>query len=152
MTRPTLYVVAIVTVALDQLAKVAVLRVVPADQPGLVWGPYLSITVQHNPGAAFGLFQSATVYLSILAVVIIVLIVGYGTRLAGSNTLVTIGLALVLGGAGGNLIDRLRLGYVVDFIDLHFWPVFNVADIAITCGGALIIIGLLRLQRHGQSG
>jgi len=57
---------------------------------------------------------------------------------------------MALGGAAGNLIDRLRLGYVIDFIDLHFWPVFNVADIGITCGAILVVIALLLNARTKQ--
>ena len=127
MNRRLLYAVAIAVVVLDQLAKFAVLRLVLASHSTPVLGRYVSLTVQYNTGAAFGMFPSATLCLTILAAVIIVVLIAYGPR---------------LGGAAGNLVDRIRLGQVIDFIDVHFWPVFNVADIAITCGGVLILVAL----------
>jgi signal peptidase II len=60
-------------------------------------------------------------------------------------------LVLLLGGAIGNIVDRVRLGYVVDFIDFHFWPVFNVADIAVVCGAGLMVVALSRRPRGSAS-
>ncbi len=151
VNRRLLYAVAIAVVVLDQLAKFAVLRLVPSSHPIPVLGRYVSLTVQHNTGAAFGMFPSATLCLTILAGALIVLLIAYGPRLVASDRPMAVGLGLALGGAAGNLIDRIRLGQVIDFIDLHFWPVFNVADIAITCAGVLIIIALFRRRRPLES-
>ncbi len=149
MSRLLLYTVAVAVVALDQATKCLVVRLVPADRSWPVLGPYLSMTIRHNTGAAFGLFASATTGLTIVAIVTIVLIAVYGIGMARANRVMAVGLALALGGAAGNLLDRLRLGHVIDFIDLHFWPVFNIADIAITCAAVLIVVALAR--EHWQA-
>ncbi|MFL5733800.1 MAG: signal peptidase II [Chloroflexia bacterium] len=107
-----------------------------------------------NTGAAFGLFQGGTLALSIAAAAIIAVIVLSITRMGSGNPLLMLGLALVLGGAIGNLVDRVRLGYVVDFVEVtalradfsgtvYTFPVFNVADSAITVGVILIMAALL---------
>ena len=151
MSRLLVYVVAGGVVVLDQVAKWLVLRAMPAGESWPVLGPYLSITLRYNPGAAFSLFPSATTALAIIAILTIVLIATYGIRLARADGVISAGLALALGGAIGNLLDRLRLGHVVDFVDVHFWPVFNIADIAITGGAILIVIALVRRHRHGET-
>lgn len=151
MSRRTLYAIATGVVALDQLIKMAAVMLIEAGQSVPVAGRYLSLTIQHNTGAAFGMFPAASAALIVLAIGIIILIIVYGVRLAGANRWLLWGIGLALGGAVGNLIDRVCLGYVIDFIDVHFWPVFNVADIAITCGAILIIITLLYSQKHHKS-
>jgi len=111
------------------------------------------LTLVHNRGAAFGLLPDAAVFFIVVALVCIAAIAGafwrphLFTRLFGlrvTDSRVGMGLALILGGALGNLIDRLRHGYVIDFLDLRVWPVFNFADTAITCGGLLIVLVLVR--------
>ncbi len=149
MTRFVLYTVALTVLAADQITKFAAARLLPTGESRPLLGPYLSLTVQRNTGAAFGMFPAATIALIALAAIIIIFIAVWSPQIAQSNRLLAAGLAMVLGGAAGNLIDRLRLGYVFDFIDLHFWPVFNVADIGITCGAILVLIVLfLRTQAN----
>jgi len=96
------------------------------------------ITLVKNPGAAFGIFQGQTMFLVVVTIAIIFLLVGVYWKLARQNTILTIGLALQAGGAAGNLIDRIRFSYVVDFFDFRIWPVFNIADIAIVVGAIII--------------
>jgi len=154
VSRFLLYVVSLLVLAADQLAKLAAVRLLPPGESRPLLGAYLSLTVQHNTGAAFGIFPAATTALIVLGAIIIIFIALWGLQMAQSNRLLTAGLGMALGGAAGNLIDRLRLRYVVDFIDLHFWPVFNIADIAITCGTILVVIALFlrtRANRHGNS-
>jgi len=149
VTRFVLYTVALTVLAADQITKFAAARLLPTGESRPLLGPYLSLTVQRNTGAAFGMFPAATIALIALAAIIIIFIAVWSPQIAQSNRLLAAGLAMVLGGAAGNLIDRLRLGYVFDFIDLHFWPVFNVADIGITCGAILVLIVLfLRTQAN----
>jgi len=149
VTRFVLYTVALTVLAADQITKFAAARLLPTGESRPLLGPYLSLTVQRNTGAAFGMFPAATIALIALAAIIIIFIAVWSPQIAQSNRLLAAGLAMVLGGAAGNLIDRLRLGYVFDFIDLHFWPVFNVADIGITCGAILVLIALfLRTQAN----
>ena len=109
----------------------------------------------HNYGAAFGLMNAAdfpfkTVVLSIVATVALLALTVYASTLPVEQLLARVGLALIVGGAAGNLIDRLTAGYVVDFVDVywrnwHFWA-FNVADAAITVGVAFMILDLLDVR------
>jgi len=150
VSRFLLYAVGLLILAADQLTKLAAARLLPSGESRSLLGTYLSLTVQRNTGAAFGMFPAATTALIALAAVIIIFIAVWGSQMAQSNRLLAAGLGMVLGGAAGNLIDRLRLGCVVDFIDLHFWPVFNVADIGITCGAILVVIALFLRERANQ--
>jgi signal peptidase II len=113
--------------------------------------PVLDITRMHNVGAAFSFLASASgwqrwVFIG-LAVVVSLAIFVWLLRLRGGHSLLAAGLALVLGGAIGNVIDRIRLGYVVDFIHFHwdraYFPAFNVADSAITVGAACLLLDAL---------
>jgi signal peptidase II len=92
-----------------------------------------------NTGAAFGILRTRGILFALVAIVVSVGIVVYYRAVAASPVLVRTALALVLGGAIGNLVDRIRLGYVVDFVDLRWWPVFNVADSSIVIGVCLLI-------------
>ncbi len=150
MSRFLLYTVGLLALAADQLTKFAATSLLLAGESRPLLGPYLSLTVQRNTGAAFGMFPAATTALIALAAIIIIFIAVWGPQVAQSTRLLTVGLGMALGGAAGNLIDRLRLGYVLDFLDLHFWPVFNVADIGITCGAILVVIALFLRARTNQ--
>lgn len=133
---------------LDQISKLAIVARMNEGQSQPIGGPYLSLTVHHNPGAAFGLFATGTVGLAILAAVVTVILVLYGPWATRFSPWLSVALGLTLGGAAGNLVDRVRLGYVIDFIDVHFWPVFNVADIAISCGAIMLVLSVLRGRRR----
>jgi signal peptidase II len=100
-------------------------------------------TYATNTGGAFGLFANQTFLLALAAVVAITVLVLYLRYLPRESTLLNVGLGLDLGGAIGNLIDRVRLGKVTDFIDIGAWPVFNLADSAIVVGTFLITYYLL---------
>jgi signal peptidase II len=105
--------------------------------------PYFSITFVENTGTAFGFLQGNNRVLLVSAFVILVVLI-YGARgLSERGGLWgALGVALVLGGALGNLFDRIHYGQVIDFLDFHVWPVFNVADSAITVGTLSLMIGL----------
>lgn len=100
------------------------------------------ITYVRNYGAAFGILQSQTLLLIALSLAVFFIIWANREKLKDYAQVFQVGLGLALGGALGNLVDRIRLGYVVDFLDFQLWPVFNLADIAIVVGVGLIIIGL----------
>jgi signal peptidase II len=114
----------------------------------------------HNYGAAFGLMSGAnfpfkTVVLSIVAAVALAALALYAAKLPADQRFARFGLALIVGGAAGNLIDRLGSGYVVDFVDVywgnwHFWA-FNVADAAITVGVAFMILDLFNVRTSDVS-
>ena len=131
---------AVVVVVLDQLAKTWALAALDDGPRHVVWT--LRLNLSFNSGAAFGMGQGLAPLLIVVGVVMVVVLLGMG-RTAGTTGPAMVALGLVLGGATGNLIDRLfrdHGGAVVDFIDFQWWPVFNVADAAITCGALLLVL------------
>jgi signal peptidase II len=105
--------------------------------------PLFTVTHVTNTGAAFGLFREYGVFFAIVAMVVVVSIIIFYRHLPAGNSLLSVSLGLQLGGALGNLVDRLFLGSVVDFLDFKLWPVFNVADMAIVSGVAILAFHLL---------
>ena len=105
------------------------------------------ITYIRNPGAAFSLLANQTGFLIAVSVVVTLGLLVFFFRMPVEQKLLRFALALAIAGALGNLIDRLRLGYVVDFLDFRIWPVFNVADMAIFLGVALLALELARTPR-----
>jgi signal peptidase II len=154
--RPGLLLVAAVAV-LDQATKALVVRSIPLhDHVPLVDG-LLSLSHVRNRGAAFGILSDwdlpyQPAILGALSLAALAAIAAYFWRLPATARLPRLALALVLGGAVGNLVDRARLGYVVDFIHVywreHQWPDFNVADSAITVGVVLLVLDILRSPGH----
>jgi signal peptidase II len=152
---PELWLSAIIVVA-DQAAKELVRRKLPYLASMTVVPGLLDITHAHNSGAAFGILNGVTFPYKAVAMVGVALValaaVGfYATTLPAEQRVARLGLALILGGALGNLIDRVLTGYVVDFVDVywhtyHFWA-FNVADSAITIGVALMLLDTLGVGR-----
>lgn len=108
--------------------------------------PFWRITHVSNTGAAFGLFPTGSMLFTFVAIIVSVVIVLYNYRLPAGHKLLRLALGLQLGGAMGNLIDRLRLGHVTDWMDVGPWPVFNVADASIVAG-VLILAVLMLLER-----
>lgn len=147
-------------VALDQATKALVIAALPFGGERDVIPGFFRLVHSRNRGIAFGLFGSSgpAVQIALLCVVIVVVVVvAVQLRRTGQDGLNTLGLSLVLGGALGNLIDRLVRGEVVDFLDFfvrlgdreHHWPAFNVADAAISVGaGCVILAELLRTTRR----
>lgn len=97
------------------------------------------ITYILNPGAAFGLLEHKTELLIFIAIVMISVLIYFYNRIPKQLKLLRLGLGLLAGGSIGNVLDRVRTGYVVDFFDFRIWPIFNVADIAIVCGVCSVI-------------
>ena len=144
--------VAAVVLLTDQVSKSLVRDWLVAGQSAapVSWlASVFRFTHVTNTGAAFGMFpQLANIYVGVAALVILV-IVFYYRRIPQGEWLMRLSLGLALGGALGNLADRLTIGHVVDFIDLTFWPlkdfaVFNVADSCISAGCALLVLGMVR--------
>jgi len=134
-------------VVLDQLSKLWAVRDL-ADGPITVIGDDIGFALTRNTGSAFSLFQAFTPFLAVIAIVVAVVLVRTVRRTR--DLLMVVGLSLVLGGALGNLIDRLfrtpgfLKGAVVDFVHVSSFPTFNVADSAITVGAVLIVIWAVR--------
>ena len=103
-----------------------------------------------NTGAAFGTFQNGNAVLKVLTAVIILVILVYYQTIPYAQKFIRVCLAIMLGGAVGNLIDRFRLGYVLDFIALGRFPVFNVADSCVTVGVGLLILAMFLEERKAQ--
>ena len=146
---------ALLIVAADQFSKVWI-RSYPEEQLISEAG-FFRIIHTHNTGAAFGLFQGHSFALTIVASVGIAVILLYALFIYRrfpilENRLGRLALGLILGGAVGNLIDRLNLGYVTDFIDIGVWPTFNIADSAVTVGVFILAYLLLPLARAGKRG
>ncbi|MGE5308456.1 MAG: signal peptidase II [Deltaproteobacteria bacterium] len=131
---------------LDRITKIAAEHALAVGQSVPVIKGVFHFTLVHNTGAAFGLFKNWVLLLALVSACVLVLLWLTLVR-AGKNPHLAsyrIPLSLVFGGALGNLIDRLFLGYVIDFLDLRVWPVFNIADSAITIGAVLLAILLIR--------
>ena len=137
-----LFLIALSVVAADQLSKYLIRANMELGQSIPSEG-FLRLTYTTNTGGAFGLFSNQAFLLALAAVIAIVVLVRYMRYLPPHSWLLKIALGLLLGGAVGNLIDRVRLGEVTDFIDIGAWPVFNLADSAIVVGTVLIVYYLL---------
>jgi len=147
----------IVIVALDQLTKAVVREALPLHTSVTVIPGFIDFTHVRNTGAAFGILNAADFRFKSAVIVVIAVsaLVGvglYSAGLARDQLLARIGLALIIGGAAGNLIDRVFVGSVVDFVDVywrsyHFWA-FNVADSAITVGAGIMILDMLGIGTH----
>ncbi|ACX52700.1 lipoprotein signal peptidase [Ammonifex degensii KC4] len=123
---------------LDQVTKLWALSYL--SRPLVLIPGLLTLRCVHNPGAAFGLLAHQTPLLILVAAVAsLVLLLGYKRLRLNAPPIIHWGLGFFLGGTLGNLVDRVRFGYVVDFIDFGFWPVFNLADVAIVVGVGLIL-------------
>ena len=140
--------ITVLVLALDQLSKYWVARALgEGDDVQLIRG-LLKLSYTENPGIAFGMLGNGDLKWALVAVslVAIAVVVYYLVRTPGSNRLLLWSLALLAAGISGNLIDRIRMGRVIDFIEVYYhrfsWPVFNVADSAITIGAALMAIEL----------
>jgi len=138
LARPWL--ISSLTLAADQITKFLVAAsFAPGDSLPVI-PPILHLTYVQNTGAAFGLLRGHHAFFIVCSLLVIGWIIW---ELRGKPSLDASsrwGFALVLGGAAGNLVDRLRLGWVIDFIDLRVWPVFNVGDTAITVGVTLLFL------------
>jgi signal peptidase II len=148
--------VALAVVVLDQLTKWWALERLDTGNIDVFWT--LRFNLVFNSGSAFSLGRGLGPLLGVVAVVVVVLLVRFGRMV--SNLPTAIALGLVLGGAVGNLADRLFRsdgegflgGHVVDFIDFQWWPVFNVADIGIVVGGLLLVLVAMRMPPNGEPG
>jgi signal peptidase II len=146
--RIRLILVSGIVVLADQITKQIIMASLALHESIVVIGNFFNITHVLNPGGAFGFFATQSdmvrklVFL-VLSSVVALFILWFYKRVAGTHVFLSWGLALIFGGAVGNLIDRFRFGHVVDFLDFYIgtahWPAFNVADSAISVGMAVLI-------------
>ncbi|MDR7865677.1 MAG: signal peptidase II [Sporomusaceae bacterium] len=136
-------ILALAVIALDQVSKAYLqANMAPGASVPVIPGVF-HITYVLNPGAAFGILEHQRWFFVAVALLLVAVIVYLYPRIPAGYGLLRLGIALQTGGAAGNAIDRLKTGYVVDFFDFRVWPVFNVADMAIVGGVALIVYSLL---------
>jgi signal peptidase II len=138
--------VAVVVFVIDRVTKAWVSENIPLGTARPIVGDYVRIVHAQNTGAAFGLLPERTTLLSVLSVIAVLAIVYYYRQIASNSALVSATLGMQLGGAFGNLLDRITQGYVVDFVDVgvgdvRFWA-FNVADSSIVVGIILVTLAL----------
>jgi len=142
------YAVAVLIAGLDQLVKYLVATHLAVGQSLPLVGHALRLTYVRNTGAAFSLFVGFSPYLALVGLIVAVTVVWLHHRTAPSNYLLQIGLALVLGGSCGNLLDRLCRSYVIDYLDLSIWPVFNLADVMINAGVLVLAYQLIFREKN----
>ena len=129
----------------DQLSKLYIQSSMTLGMSVPVVPHVFHITYILNPGAAFGILENKTWFFIAVALILLVGVAYLYPRLPANQPIVKLGAGLLVGGAIGNLIDRVRIGYVIDFFDFRIWPIFNVADICIVCGVACLAYYLLMI-------
>jgi signal peptidase II len=157
--RTGYFLVSLAVLVLDQWTKGVVMRTFQVHESREVVSGLFDLTYVQNSGAAFGLFASVdssvkAIVLNSVAVLVFLIVSAYALRSSHKSIRLQVGLALILGGAVGNLLDRVRFTYVVDFLDFsisgHHWPAFNVADSAICVGVALLFLDMLQKEEEAE--
>jgi signal peptidase II len=141
--------IAIAAVGADQLTKQVVARTLALGEEVQIAGPF-SIHHVHNSGIAFGLFSSATSIVIALTALAVLWMLVFFARSGARHPVLPVALGFVLGGSVSNLLDRVRLGHVTDFLDLRWWPAFNLADVFIVVGVATLFGALAGADRAKQ--
>lgn len=145
------------TIILDQITKLFIQKAFRLNESVVVVQDFFSLTYIRNPGAAFGLFadQSAgfrSIFFLLVSVVALSILLYFLAQTPKEDTASLVAISLLFGGAIGNLIDRIRMGEVIDFLDFYIgrfhWPAFNIADSAITIGISLLMLHLFWLKKE----
>lgn len=144
-----LAIVALAAVLADQVTKHVVTQTLALDESTHVIGP-LSIHHVQNSGIAFGLFSSATVGVTVVTAIAVVWMLVFFARSGSRHPVLPAALGLLIGGSVSNLLDRIRLGHVTDFIDFRYWPAFNLADSFIVIGVAILLGALVVVDRKPE--
>lgn len=143
--------VAGIIIALDQISKAYIRANLPVGEIWMPWewlAPYARIVHWYNTGAAFGIFQGMGDVFKILSALVSVAIIYYFPRVPRQDWALRLAMSMQLGGAVGNLIDRIFVGHVVDFISVGTFPVFNVADSSISVGVVVLLLGAYWQERR----
>ena len=145
-----IFIIVTSVILLDQATKFLALKFLQLNTPVPLIKNFLNLTLVHNRGAAFGFFQNQLLMFVLISILAIAFIF-YNLKNKKNSIIFQLSLSLILGGAIGNLIDRLRFGFVIDFLDLRVWPVFNLADSAITGGAILLIWESFLEKKYGSA-
>jgi signal peptidase II len=153
--QPTWYLalITLLTIGLDQFTKYLIVSNLVLGESWMPWdwlASIVTITHVHNSGAAFGIFPAGGIVFTAIGVIVVGAIVYYYHQLPRGQWLARTALSLQLGGAIGNLTDRFRQGYVTDFINFEYFPVFNVADSAIVVGVSLLVV-LMAIEERREA-
>jgi signal peptidase II len=140
---PIVFIIAIA----DQAVKAIVVRHMYHGESISVLPGFLTITRIHNTGIAFGLFPGMPDLFMGITLISMLAVLYFYLTVTPRGVFLTVGCALIMGGALGNLIDRFRMGYVVDYIYFSFWPAFNVADSSVTIGVALLMVSFFFIEK-----
>ena len=152
--------VALVILVLDRITKFAVTKNLLQGHSIKIMPGIFHITLISNNGTAFGLFRNQNTFFIIFSALVIISIIAYSSkarparlihlqhRSGGPAGPASLALGLILGGAIGNLVDRIKFGYIIDFLDFRIWPVFNIADSAITIGVIILIWSILTKRKY----
>ena len=139
---------AFAVVIVDQLSKYYIETTMAIGMSIPIIQDIFHITYILNPGAAFGLFEHQTVFFVIIAFSMVLGTIYFYPKIPQQYRLLRFGTGLMVGGAIGNVIDRIRTGYVVDFFDFRIWPIFNIADMGIVCGVGCIIFTIVFIYKE----
>ena len=147
-----IFTIAAVIIALDQWTKWLVRTNIPQGQSwlpdSLLWlSPYARIVHWYNKGAAFGIFQEGSMVFTVLAFIVSAAIIYYYPQVSKKDWPLRLAMSMQLGGAIGNLIDRLTIGHVTDFLSVGTFPVFNIADASISVGCVVLLLGVWWQER-----
>ncbi len=145
------YFIALVIAAADQIIKLIVNQHMFLNQSIDLIGSVVKLTYVRNTGVAFSLFVGFSPYLAVVGTLVVALVIFFHYRLERQNFLVQLGLSFILGGSLGNLIDRFARGYVVDYMDITIWPVFNLADIMINVGVIILAYKLFEEEEKNAA-
>ena len=137
------FLVAALVFIADRLTKYVIVNSLSAAESIRVIPGIFHVTLVLNNGAAFGIFRNMGAMFILMTFVAVVLILLYVLKSKAMSAPVTAAFGLILGGALGNLVDRIKFGYVIDFLDFRVWPVFNIADSAITIGAAILVLSIV---------
>jgi signal peptidase II len=146
----TFYAVTALVIAFDQISKFFAQFYLPLSTSIQVFPGIFNLTLVFNRGIAFGLFRDQGPLLILIISVSLAVLLYLSRKIQELPVLSRLGFAMILGGAIGNWIDRIRLGHVIDFLDFRIWPVFNIADSAISIGVALYLIHLLKTSKQSS--
>ncbi|HBX23842.1 MAG TPA: signal peptidase II [Desulfotomaculum sp.] len=139
--------IVLLTLILDQFSKYIITSGMYLGESLAVFPPVFYITYVLNPGAAFGMLANQTNFFIVVSLLLIIGVLVAYRYLPRERVWTYIALGLVVGGAMGNLIDRIRLGLVIDFLDFRVWPVFNLADTAIVTGAFILVLDVWLADR-----
>lgn len=133
-------------ILIDQLSKVYIQETMTVGMSLPIITDVFHITYIVNPGAAFGILENQRIFFIFIAIAMILVVAYIYPKIPSNSGFLRLGIALLVGGAIGNVIDRVKSGYVVDFFDFRIWPIFNIADITIVAGVTLIIYSMVFLS------